>query len=214
MKEKKLKIKKILSNKKSKGLVIYYIILIIFILIGFKVGCYTEEKNGGYTLQYRTYGYDYYTKKNEYSWKWVTADGFRITKYTGWYAFDFKHKTQYYTKSGDVTIELPKDSARALAWEKLPQEYKNDKDVLYSMQHDENKFEYTSKSEITKAIICIIVLAVAPIVLSILLKIFKKVKVKSNENNKLRNLKKLNELKDNGLITNEEFEKRKEKILK
>lgn len=203
-----------LKNLKSKKKVIYYIILTIFILIGFIVGCYTREEDGGYVIEYHKYGYNYVTNKYGKVWDYVTGDGFKKIKYFGWFSFTFKYETHYYTYLGDIVAELPKEQARALAYEKVPEDLKHDSEVIYSMNNDKDKFEKVYKTNIYIVIIIFILLIIAPFIVPLLFKIFKNLFNKHKENNKLSELKKLNELKENGLISNEEFETRKEKLLK
>lgn len=198
------------KNLKSKGILIYYIVLIIFVVIGFVVGCHTEKINGGYKIEYQEDIYDYFTRLYKKVWTDVEGDGFKKINYIGWYDFTFMYETKYYTYLGDVVVELPREEAKALAYAKVPEEYKKDSQVIYSMEHDEERFKQVYDSNITIVVLIFILLIVIPLMFKGLKFLFDKHK----ENNKLSQLKKLNELKENGLISNEEYESRKEKLLK
>lgn len=202
------------KNLKLKGILIYYIVLIIFVVIGFVVGCHTEERDGGYEIDYQEDGYNYFSGTYGKVWKSAKGEGFTKTKNIGWYDFTFMYENKYYTYLGDILAELPKEQARALAYANVPEEHKQDRQVLYSMDNDEDQFKKIYKGNITTVVVIFILLIIAPFILSLLFRGLKSLSGKHKENNKLSQLKKLNELKENGLISNEEYESRKEKLLK
>lgn len=171
------------------------------------------KEKGGYSIEYRYYGYNWYHK--DYRWQYgnATGDGIEEVKEIGWYYWCLTRTTTYYTYLGDIKTELPREQARALAYAKVPEEYKKNDEVLRAMiGYDESQFKKVYREEISRISIFIVFLIVLPFILSLILKIGKPLLNKNKENKKLRELRKINELKDNELISNEEYERRKAQI--
>ena len=171
------------------------------------------KEKGGYMITYRYYGYDWYHNKNCWQNKTVSGDGIKEVKEICWYYWCLTRTTTYYTYLGDIKTELPREQARALAYAKVPEEYKKNDEVLKAIRgYDESQFKKVYREEISRISIFIVFLIVLPFILSLILKIGKPLLNKNKENKKLRELRKINELKDNELISNEEYERRKAQI--
>lgn len=171
--------------------IIYYIIVMIIIVLGFVFGIRSEKEDGGYTV------YDYSHKvKNEYtggsSYPSKEIGDSHINKYIGWYKLYYVRDTDYY--EGD--LKIPRKTL-----EKVTSYRYNDSDFWF---HD------VQLPNIIVSIVIIIVLLIIPFIIDLILK----GKKKASSDKQFKDVKKLKEKLDLGMISKEEFEHEKARILK
>ena len=208
------------SNNKYK---IYYVIILIFIIVGFIVGNKSYSLDGGYIAFYGT-SYNHYI--GEISMGKGTDNveiGDRTDyKYTGFYNLIFTSKKTYFDNEKELSLDEVADMASVKAPIKYCYEIKMD--VLNNAKEFKKQIYWWN---ITITILLIIVLAIAPFILP---KITSKIKsIKKNKSDKIKlkqeekqvknnfsniqELKEYKELLDNGIITQEEFNQKKKQLL-
>lgn len=178
---------------KKKLLIIYYILAIIIIAIGFVVGTKTKEEDGGYEV------YDYSHKVKDYfgegsHYESIELGDKHIDKIFGWYMNDIIIDTEYY--AGDI---------------KLSKEYieKNIPIDYYTRYDVDEDFHNVDSTNIIATIVMILIILVIPIPILIIIKLLKK----NKKNNTIKEMKKLKEQLDLEMISKEEYEKEKNRIL-
>lgn len=183
---------------KRKKLVIYYIVVILFILLGFVVGRWEEEFQGGYDVCYGDPkphttldgGTMYYRDSYE-------LGDFCINKNIGWYRITFKSSNTYLVGNNiDNAFVLTYDMAT------------NDGINLLFDREDFEGVSYHTEKIIIACIIWILLFAF-PLIISVISKLKNKTSIK-------KNLKKLNELdymKQQGLISEEQYNQRRESLI-
>lgn len=208
------------SNNKYK---IYYVIILIFIIVGFIVGNKSYSLDGGYIAFYGP-SYNHYIgeismgKGTDY----VEIGDRTDYKYTGFYNLIFTSKETYFDNEKELSLDEVADMASVKAPIKYCYEIKMD--VLNNAKVFKKQIYWWN---ITITILLIIVLAIAPFILP---KITSKIKsIKKNKSDKIKlkqeekqvknnfsniqELKEYKELLDNGIITQEEFNQKKKQLL-
>lgn len=180
---------------KNKIIVIYYIIAIIFIISGFILGTNTKTYNEGYTV------YDYtYKEKNYYSGGYTYPSkeigDKHIEKSFGWFDFYYEKDKTYY----EGNIKIPNKTLKKATSSKQ----------LYAAGNPDSDFHQVKTENIIISIVIIIIILIIPIIISLIVKLFKK-----NDKDKiLKEIRKLKEQLDLDIISEEEYEYEKNKILK
>lgn len=170
--------------------VIYYIIVIIIIIMGFVFGLKTEKYSGGYTV------YDY-TQRPRSNGSYPSKDlgDSTVNKYIGWYGFHYVRNTDYYQGN----IKIPKETIKKAT----------SAQQLYAGGDPEFDFHQAYVPEIIVSIIIMIILLIIPFIIDLLLKGKKRV----NSNKQFKEVKKLKEKLDLGIISKEEYEIEKNRVL-
>lgn len=201
------KIKKIFLEHKKIS--IYYIIIIIFVIIGFIVGNRTYESDSGYFVFYGE-PYNHYIggvnlgKRTDN----VEIGDNSITKYNGFYFLTFTSKKTYF--NGET--ELTQDDIMDMAEAEVPLTYSFEARLEVADDTDSFRVQIYWVN-IILTILLIAILIIAPFILPKLKNKIKSLNSNRTNKKKLKNLNELEEMKKAGIITSDEYEAKKKKIL-
>lgn len=185
-------------KKLNVKLILYYVAVVIFILLGFLVGKQERVLSGGYKVHYgERKTIQTLDGKTIKARDYMEFGDYRIVKENGWYMFPWK-SSDVYLVGDDI------ETAVVITYDTIKGDVPN---VLF----DREDFEgvYYGIVEIIVSCIIWILLAILPLIVSGLLKIKKKGRVK-------KNLKKINELelmKAQGIISEEEYNLKKSSLV-
>lgn len=177
---------------KKEWLLIYYVIAIIFICGGFIVGTNTKEYNEGY----RIYDYSHRVPNaygGGYHYEYTELGNKHIQKRFGWYMNTIITNDYYY--AGDIKIH-EKTIKKSIPLEYYTRNYNTD-------------FHNIESTSIIATIIMISLVLLVPFFISIIIKIFKK----TSDNQRLKEMKKLKDKLDLNMISEEEYEDKKKKLM-
>lgn len=172
----------------------YYIIIIIVIILGFVLGTKTVDNKGGY--EYTNYSekkYNSYT--DSYYYPSTEVGDHNIEKIFGWYSFDYVRDTDYY----EGNVKIPRKTLQGA--ENYQQRYK--------YVNSDYNFHSVNKENIIISIVFMILMLVIPFIIDFFLKKNKKAK----KNKQFKEIKKLKEKLDLEMITKEEYEIEKAKLM-
>ena len=196
--------KKLLSNKKR---LIYWLIVIVFIIIGFLVGSRTERKEIGLSVYY---GEPYTSKYNGILTRDSVIVGDAEEKiYLSWYFLDFKIERQYLLEEGNVKVVLDKTTLEEMANTKIYERTSR----YYSVSLDYIDFTYIGIIQIIIAVVIWFLLIILPIAIPKLIKKFRNTKNEKKQSKKLKEMRKIQDMKEMGIISQEDFEEKKKEIL-
>ncbi len=195
--------KKKIFTKKS---IIYYVLIIIVIIIGFRVGYlhYFGDGHGYYVL----YGTTRETRFGTQYSNTLRIGDTKEYKDIGFYFFEFSSHEKIYEDG----IALSRQDIITRIDKEVPYPYTN-KAIEEARKY---KFDKIMPGNIIISIIIIILLLVFPLILS-LIKDSSKVRAnrKKDRTNrkKLKKIKEIEEMKQNNIISAEEYEAKKKEIL-
>lgn len=176
--------------KKTK-LIVYYVIVLGLILCGFFVGSKEKTENHGYRYYY---GED---RGNVGNWQLGRASeeigDFTKTKIVSWYIIPLKTSHKYFAGNLELDYEFIK---KAMPISEIKQLRKDD-------------FNYIHYVNLIWFLIICIILFGFPFGLSFIVKCNKK----NIGKKKIKNLKELADMKELGIISEEEFETKKKQLL-
>lgn len=183
---------------KRKKLILYYVIILAVIICGFFVGTRKKIENHGYTYYYGEPKAHKSVDGSTQFWRDSESIGDSTqTTYICWYNIVLNDSHKYFKGSGQASIELDYDAMKEL----MPIT-----EISQLSKEDFNRIHY---GNLILVIIIYIVLIGFPFALSVVLKH----KKKRTGKKKIKNLKELAEMKELGLITEEEFEAKKKEFL-
>ena len=188
--------------KKNKKLSVYYVVVVLFILLGFVVGRWEEEYDWGYKVHYGdTKPIKTLTGDIIYARDSEEIGDFNIEKNVGWYRMCFKSSDVYLSGDDiDTALVITYDMASELV-------AGGGANLLF----DREDFEgvYYGIGEIIVSCIIWILLFVFPLIISGISKVKNKTSIKKN----LKKLKELDDMKQQGLISEEQYNQRRKSLI-
>lgn len=182
-------------KKKAIYYVIYYAIILAFILCGFLVGSKEYMSEGGY--KYNTgkteeiSGYTFYVTDE--------VGNYSKVKEIGWYFLPFKISTKYLLIIGDAEDGIITELSKEYIRENTP----------YSVHIDGERFEKIFNELIIAFVVICLILIILPFCVLFLKKISKEKKKKII----LKKIKELTEMKEQGIISEEEYNTKKQVLI-
>lgn len=178
----------------KKKLLIYYLCAAIFIIVGFIVGTHSEKVSEGYII------YDYsqrvqnvYGSGSHYASKELGDS--HIEKTFGWFMNDIITDSYYYAGN----IKIPEETIK----KSIPFSY------IERGYDYEDDLHHVNTTSIIATVIMITLILLLPLFALFIAKFIKKMK----KNNQFKEMKKLKEKLDLGMISKEEFEREKFRII-